>query len=57
MIKYIDMHCDTFTVCQDNGLDLDGGSLQVNLTKLESSGCKAQCFAIFTEGKDAFEKI
>ncbi len=57
MIKYIDMHCDTFTVCHDNGLDLDGGSLQVNLTKLESSGCKAQCFAIFTEGKDAFEKF
>ena len=52
-IKYADMHCDTVTVCCDAGGNPDGFRGQINLKKLLESGCSAQCFAIFTEGKNS----
>lgn len=58
-MKYIDLHCDTATVCFDGGYALANAPLQVNLQKLNGAECAAQCFAIFTEGKNAksdFEK-
>lgn len=58
-MKYIDLHCDTATVCLDGGYPLANAPLQVNLQKLNRAECAAQCFAIFTEGKNAksdFEK-
>lgn len=58
-MNYIDLHCDTATVCLDGGYALANAPLQVNLQKLYKAECAAQCFAIFTEGKNAksdFEK-
>lgn len=52
-MKYVDLHCDTLTECYKKGYSLADGNLQTNLKKLKSSGCAAQCFAIFTEGADA----
>ncbi len=52
-IKYADMHCDTVTVCCDADGEPYGFSGQINLKKLRESGCSAQCFAIFTEGKNS----
>ncbi|MCD8372503.1 MAG: dipeptidase [Clostridia bacterium] len=45
---YCDLHCDTLTVCRD-GEDADRFTKSVN--DLKNSGCKTQCFAIFTENK------
>ncbi|MDE7329492.1 MAG: dipeptidase [Clostridia bacterium] len=56
-MKYIDMHCDTLTVCRDGGYGLAECSLQINLKSLARSGCKAQCFAVFTEGVGAKERF
>lgn len=56
-MNYIDLHCDTLTVCLDNGFDLLSCDLQTSLKKLISSGCAAQCFAIFTEGGKALESF
>lgn len=58
-MKFIDMHCDTLTVCAERKGDLAVCGLQTNLTKLHKSGYIAQCFAVFTEGETAaadFEK-
>lgn len=52
-ITYVDMHCDTLTVCCDRGGRLEDCNLQTDLTKLKSSRCAAQCFAIFTQGGGA----
>ncbi len=48
-LKYIDMHCDTLTVCGGEDEFLRGEG-QCSVEKLISSGCAAQCFAVFTEG-------
>ncbi len=56
---YTDMHCDTLTVCTENGLSLADCNSQTSLKKLKESNCAAQCFAIFTDGEGAalsFEK-
>lgn len=50
---YADMHCDTVTACCDSGGNMTDFCGQVNVEKLKRSGCGAQCFAIFTEGKNA----
>lgn len=50
---YADMHCDSVTVCCDGGGDLSDFCGQVNTTKLNGSGCAAQCFALFTQGENA----
>ena len=53
------MHCDTLTVCADNGFSVVSCGLQTDIEKLKKSGCAAQCFAVFTEGDgavSAFEK-
>ncbi|MBD5585435.1 MAG: hypothetical protein HDQ88_10165 [Clostridia bacterium] len=58
-MRYIDLHCDTLTVCADKGLQIVENDLQVSLEKLKKSCALAQCFAIFTNGKtarDDFEK-
>ena len=58
-MKYIDLHCDTLTVCCDSGQGIVKNSLQTDIERLKKSGCAAQCFAIFTEGASApqdFEK-
>ena len=52
-MKYVDLHCDTLTVCCDSGLNLADCDLQTSFEKLKKSGCAAQCFAVFTEGADA----
>lgn len=52
-ITYADMHCDTLTVCCDRGGRLEDCNLQTDLSKLKSSRCAAQCFAIFTQGGGA----
>lgn len=52
-MKFIDMHCDTLTVCADNNDDIAVCGLQTNLQSLIKSGYAAQCFAIFTEGATA----
>lgn len=54
-MKYIDLHCDSVTACCNAGENFTRFSGQVNAEKLQSSGCLAQCFAIFTEGEDAAE--
>lgn len=53
------MHCDSVTACCDEGAKLKSFKGQVSGEKLKKSGCAVQCFAIFTEGKNAaadFEK-
>ena len=58
-MKYIDLHCDSATVSLDKGYPLANNGLHVNLKKLKEADCAAQCFAIFTDGKNAradFEK-
>ncbi len=58
-MRYIDLHCDSATAGFDKGYSLTNGSLHVNFEKLRTSGCATQCFAIFTDGKNArrdFEK-
>lgn len=53
------MHCDSVTACCDEGARLKSFTGQVSGEKLRKSGCAVQCFAIFTEGKNAaadFEK-
>lgn len=58
-MNYIDLHCDTLTVCCDSGQGIIKNSLQADVERLKKSGCMAQCFAIFTEGVSApknFEK-
>ena len=52
-MKYIDMHCDTVTVCFDGGLNLRDCDLQISAEKLNRSDCAAQCFALFTQGDGA----
>ncbi len=52
-MKYVDLHCDTLTVCCDNGLNLGDCALQTSFEKLKKSRCAAQCFAVFTEGAEA----
>lgn len=52
-MRYIDLHCDTLTVCADKGFNLDENSLQVSFKKLKNGGAFAQCFAIFTDGETA----
>lgn len=51
-MKYIDMHCDTLTVCGGEDGFLRGNG-QCSVQKLMKSGCAAQCFAVFTEGGDS----
>lgn len=53
-MKYIDLHCDSATVALDGGYPLTNGDLHVNFKKLKESDCAAQCFAIFTDGANAF---
>ncbi|MDE6586387.1 MAG: dipeptidase [Clostridia bacterium] len=53
IINYTDMHCDTVTVCADRVADLRENGFQLDLKRLSSSGCAAQCFAIFTKGETA----
>lgn len=58
-MKYIDMHCDTLTVCADKGKNLFDCGLQTDLEKLNEGGCTAQCFAVFTDGareREDFER-
>ncbi|MCM1438640.1 MAG: membrane dipeptidase [Roseburia sp.] len=50
---YVDLHCDTVTVCCDRGLDPFCADVQASVDKLIKSGCALQCFALFTEGKNA----
>ncbi len=52
-MNYVDLHCDSATACFDRGYALSDGSLHVNAEKLRTSGCIAQCFAIFTDGLNA----
>lgn len=54
-IKYADLHCDSVTACCRQGENLLDFSGQVNVKNLIKSGCAAQCFALFTEGKNAAE--
>ena len=49
------MHCDSVTVCADRGADLRENGFQLDLKRLVSSACAAQCFAIFTEGETALK--
>lgn len=58
-MRYIDLHCDTLTVCCEKGQSIIENDLQADAERLRKSGCIAQCFAIFTEGETArkdFEK-
>ena len=52
-MKYIDLHCDSATVCLDRGYPLTNNNLHVNLRKLREANCAVQCFAIFTDGANA----
>ena len=52
-IGYADLHCDSVTVSCNGGGDFTAFSGQVNIGKLKSSGCAAQCFALFTQGENA----
>ena len=54
-MRYIDLHCDTVTACCDKGQSIINNGLQSDAERLKKSGCAAQCFAIFTEGKNAAE--
>ncbi len=56
-MRYIDLHCDTLTVCADGGGSLKNCNLQVNLNKLNTGGCAAQCFAVFTQGDGAASSV
>lgn len=50
---YADMHCDTLPVCRDGGHSIRENDLQASLQKLKDGGCAAQCFALFTEGRNS----
>ena len=52
-ISYADLHCDSVTVSCRAGGDFTAFSGQVNIEKLNNSGCGAQCFALFTQGENA----
>lgn len=54
-MRYIDLHCDTVTACFKSGRDIFNNDLQLDVARLERSGCAAQCFAIFTDGDGAAE--
>ena len=54
-MKYIDLHCDSVTVCCNSGEKFEEFSGQINPEKLKLSGCLAQCFSIFTQGENAAE--
>ena len=54
-MKYIDLHCDSVTACCNSQEKFESFSGQINPEKLLNSGCLAQCFSIFTEGKNAAE--
>lgn len=52
-IRYIDLHCDSATESCNAGGGFAAFGGQVNTEKLISSGCAAQCFALFTDGENA----
>lgn len=54
-IGYADLHCDSVTVCCDKAEKMQANDGQVSFEKLKKAACRAQCFAIFTEGKNAAE--
>ena len=54
-MKYVDLHCDSVTACCNSGEKFACFSGQINPEKLKISGCLAQCFSIYTEGKNAAE--
>ena len=42
-MKYIDLHCDSATVCFDGAYSLSDAPLQVNIQKLNGADCAVQC--------------
>ncbi len=52
-MKFVDLHCDSVTVSCNADSDFTAFKGQVNIGKLKSSGCAAQCFALFTQGENA----
>ncbi|HRV32748.1 MAG: dipeptidase [Bacillota bacterium] len=55
-MKIIDMHCDTLLECYRKKKPLRNGPYQINLEKLKSGGCLAQCFAIFVVSHDTADR-
>lgn len=54
-IGYADLHCDSITVCCDKAESMQTNDGQASFERLKKAACRAQCFAIFTEGKNAAE--
>lgn len=46
---YVDLHCDSLTVCFDKGAQMADFNGQINLKNLTASGCVLQCVAVFTK--------
>ncbi len=51
-MRFIDLHCDTMLFCYLNGDNLKNYSGHINLDKLKTGDCMAQCFALFIPTHD-----
>ncbi|MCM1538364.1 MAG: dipeptidase [bacterium] len=55
-MKWFDFHCDTLTVCEEQGLPMRSNArTQLDFVRLRQAGAYAQCFAVFLD-QDAFKK-
>lgn len=54
--RFIDLHCDTLLLMEQEGRTLENASGHLNLEKLIQSGALLQCFAAFTPSYDCAER-
>ncbi|MCM1102687.1 MAG: dipeptidase [Clostridium sp.] len=55
-MKWFDFHCDTLTVCEEQGLPMRSNArTQLDFVRLRQAGAYAQCFAVFFD-RDALKK-
>ena len=55
--RFIDLHCDTLLLMQQENQTLENASGHLNLEKLLRSGALLQCFAAFTPSYDCAERF
>ncbi|MBD5532959.1 MAG: hypothetical protein HDQ98_12325 [Lachnospiraceae bacterium] len=55
-MKWFDLHCDTLTACEEQGLSMRSNTrTQLDFLRLREAGASAQCFAVFLD-REACEK-
>ncbi|MDE6419941.1 MAG: dipeptidase [Lachnospiraceae bacterium] len=49
-MKWFDLHCDTLTACEEQGLSMRSNTrTQLDFLRLREAGASAQCFAVFLD--------